>query len=334
MALTKEFFLSAIGDLTKNMNESMDTKLSAMRSDMNMRDSAFQTKMMEINTQNEAKLQASLAKALDEQMEKTNSNIRSAIGGVEQKMEGIIKDVEQLKLNGQDAPMGGAGDPWQNYSRAGENGPSKMRRVGESSENRRASDRPENVLDEAFVKSQCKIKVDGFLGNSSNEYCAESLKTFLGTLEHYTGKGEIKAYGKYDSTAYIIFESPQQAKGFLKTNGKHFKSFMPKGVDGTARKMKFTGWTSKKDHKKKAATNVYGNILKQKFAFSEDQNFHWDNVRACVRVKDFQVVSISIDDDSKISFHIKDRNINDCGVALLKEAIEAAITEFRKVWIP
>ena len=334
MALTKEFFLSSMGDLTKTMNESMDSKLSAMRNDMNMRDSAFQSKMMEINTQSETKIQAGLAKALEEQIEKTNLNIKSAIGGVEEKMEGIIKDVEQLKLNGQDAPMGGACDPWASYSRAEGNGPSKMRRVGESSENRRASDRPGNVLDEAFVKSQCKVKVDGFLGNSSNEYRTEALKTFLGTLEHYTGKGEIKAYGKYDSTAYIIFESPQQAKDFLKTNGKHFNSFLPTGVDGTNRKMKFTGWTSKKDHKKKAATNVFGNILKQKFAFSEDQNFHWDCVRACVRVKDFQVVPISIDDDSKINFHIKDRNINDCGVALLKEAIENAISEFRKVWMP
>ena len=134
--------------------------------------------------------------------------------------------------------------------------------------------------------------------------------------------------------AYIIFETPQQAKDFLKTNGKELNSFKPECVNGEDRKFKFSGWISKKDMKKKSATNVFGNILKQKFKFVEEHNFHWDNIRCCVKVKDFQVVAISMDEDMNVKFHIKFRNINDCGVALLKEAIEEAIVEFNKAWVP
>ena len=86
--------------------------------------------------------------------------------------------------------------------------------------------------------------------------------------------------------------------------------------------------------KKKSATNVFGNILKQKFKFAEEHNFHWHNIRCCVKVKDFQVVAISMDEGMNVKFHIKFRNINDCGVALLKEAIEEAIVEFNKAWVP
>ena len=69
-----------------------------------------------------------------------------------------------------------------------------------------------NVLDEAFTKAQCKVKVDGFLGNATNDYRVQSLTTFLGTLEHYTGKGEIKAYGKTDSMAYVVLKPRNKQK--------------------------------------------------------------------------------------------------------------------------
>ena len=329
MALTHEVFVKAIADLTSSMNASMDSELNDIRQYMNTRDSAFQTWIIEISKQNEIEIKASLDKALADAAEVSNNNLNSAIGGIEAKMDNIVNDVEKLKINDKTAP-----DPWSNFVRAGDAAPSKARRVGESHEHRRSSDRPENVLDEAFTKSQCKVKVDGFLGNATNEYRVQSLKTFLGTLEHYTGKGEIKAYGKNDSMAYIIFEIPQQAKDFLKTNGKELNSFKPEGVNGEDRKMKFSGWISKKDMKKKSATNVFGNILKQKFKFTEEHNFHWDNIRCCVKVKDFQVVAISMDEDMNVKFHIKLRNINDCGVTLLKEAIEEAIVEFNKAWVP
>ena len=329
MALTKEFFLKTIADLQTNMTTNVDTKLNAIREDMNIRDSAFQTRIIEINNQSAIELKASLDEALFDAAEVNADNLRTAIEGVESKMDDIVKDVAKLKINGNGKP-----DPWHTYARADESAPSKARRVGEPHEHRRSSDLPENVLDEAFTKAQCKVKVDGFLGNATNDYRVQSLTTFLGTLEHYTGKGEIKAYGKTDSMAYIVFETPQQAKDFLKTNGKEFGSFKPEGVNGTDRKMKFSGWISKKDMKKKSATNVFGNILKQKFKFEEEHNFHWDNIRCCVKVKDFQVVAISMDEEMNVKFHSKIRNINDCGVALLKEAIDEAIVEFHKAWVP
>ena len=105
-------------------------------------------------------------------------------------------------------------------------------------------------------------------------------------------------------------------------------------MNGVDRKMKFSSWISKKDMKKKSATNVFGNILKHKFKFGEEHNFHWGNIRCCVNVKDFQVVAISMDEEMNVKFHPKIRNINDCGVALLKEPIDEAIVEFHKAWVP
>ena len=90
----------------------------------------------------------------------------------------------------------------------------------------------------------------------------------------------------------------------------------------------------KKINVQKLPTNVFGNILKKKFEFTEDHNFHWDTVRSCIKAKEFQVVALSIDDELNVLFHIKDRNISDTGVDGIGAAIKIAITEFRETWRP
>ena len=56
--------MKAMSDLQTNMATSVDTKLNAFRDDMNIRDKAFQEKIIEINNQSAMELKASLDEAL------------------------------------------------------------------------------------------------------------------------------------------------------------------------------------------------------------------------------------------------------------------------------
>ena len=188
-----------------------------------------------------------------------------------------------------------------------------------------------NVWDEAVGKKKLEVRVEGFKGNSTNDYRVAAIKEFLSKLTIQGGDVDVRAYGRTGSDAVIIFKTETAANAFIKDHSARFQDFLPEGVDGKERRMKFRGYLGPKELKRKNATNVYGAILRKIHKFDDEENFYYNGYRGHIMIKDFKVASITVGSEG-VSVRLDKRNIQDSAVDGLADILERAKAEFITAW--
>ena len=281
---------------------------------------------------NTEKLIKAQAEKQDSLMKKADENFTKLSGTVSS----LVADLEKVKIDASNKGSGSGGsisDPWAGFGR-GDDGGRKKIKVGDAGYARPG---PFDIFDEATAKDQLRIKVSNFKGNSTKEYRIKSLKEFLESLGHIQGRYEVEAYKDTGETAWIVFDTQDQAKLFIKDHKKSFNNFQPVGANATDRRIKFSGWMAPRDKRKKAATGVFGKILKglmdgAQMSLGDDDKFFWDGWRGVVNYKGFAIAAVSVDEEMSVKIYPRTRNIDDTEIENLSTTVDAAIKEFTMQW--